>query len=50
MDTFPTPNINKVSLKLVVSDDLSFSIKSNVNATYKNAFEKSIIILFNWEL
>ncbi|MBT2734732.1 UvrD-helicase domain-containing protein [Bacillus sp. ISL-7] len=41
------PNIRKASPKIVISDDLSFSVFSNANHRYKQAFENSIKRLFN---
>jgi DNA helicase II / ATP-dependent DNA helicase PcrA len=46
--TFPTPNISKGNPKFVISDDLSFTVISNVKPSYKDSFEKSIQTLFKW--
>lgn len=45
--TYSTPNIIKGRPKILISDDLTYSINSAANSSYKEAFEKSIKQLFD---
>ncbi|MGI8281736.1 UvrD-helicase domain-containing protein [Bacillus mycoides] len=46
--TTNAPRISKLSPKILISNDLSFSIISNAKSSYKAAFEESIKLLFSW--
>lgn len=45
--TYSTPNIKKGRPEILISDDLTYSIISAANSSYKEAFEKSIKLLFS---
>jgi DNA helicase II / ATP-dependent DNA helicase PcrA len=42
------PKVNKWNPKVVISDNLSYTIVSNARNSYKNAFNESIRTLFSW--
>lgn len=44
--TFSPPNISRGNPRLKINDDLSFSVTSDANPSYKDAFEMCIKILF----
>src|SRR5699024_511626 len=48
--TYSTPNFKKRNPKLLISEYLSYSVTSDAPPLYKEAFEKSIKVLFDWGL
>jgi len=42
------PRVNKWDPRILISDNLSFSIISTADSSYKRAFDDSIKILFSW--